>query len=387
MNPQHSKAASAMSGHPGPLIEVIYAPLVGGSEMLAFTLAQYWRSRGVPVRICCLYETRGPLTELFERAGIPYDLMDFGDKSMSLRWLVLARYFRRWRPRAIHAHHIGSLINVLPPARLVGCHDIVYTEHSSQDIVRAPWIRHAAPWMARFVTKITCVSDTLRKFLQEFGIPEDKMTTIYNGVDLARFHPPAPAEASPAAAAAGMRIGAVGRLVEEKDYPNLLRALALLKQRGFKFEAQIVGDGPLEAMLKRLAQELDVADVVSFAGGRADIPEFLRSLDVYVLSSQREGLPIALLEAMASGLPIVATRVDAVPEALRHEVNGLLVPKADTEALAQALQRLLEDAALRRQLGMHALRDARALFSLTQVTEAYAYYLGISTVPSLDSVA
>src|SRR3954471_2864206 len=110
-----------MTMHRNTVVEVIYAPLVGGSETLALALCKQWKAQGVAVRICCLYEKQGPLVARFEEAGIPYDLLDIGGKSLPRRWLRIAYYFWKVKPRVIHAHHLGTLVNVLPPAYMTGC--------------------------------------------------------------------------------------------------------------------------------------------------------------------------------------------------------------------------------------------------------------------------
>ena len=361
--------------HRNVVIEVIYAPLAGGSETLALALCKQWQAQGVAVRICCLYEKQGALVALFEEAGIAYDLLDIGGKSMLRRWFRIARYFWKIKPRVIHVHHLGNLVNVLIPAYITGCTYVVYTEHSSLEISQTEWMRQAVPLVARLVRKVTCVSNTLVKFFaKELGVPGNKLVAIYNGVDTKKFRPPAVSDKM----RSKVRIGAVGRLVEEKDYPTLLHALSLLKARGLLFEAEIIGEGPLASDLHNLARELQITDVLLFRGNRQDIPELLRELDIYVLSSQSEGMPIAVLEAMATGLPVVATNVDAVPEIVRHNVNGILVEKGDRFALADAIQRLISDPVLRQRLGSLALQDVGAAFSIKNTTQVYAEYLGIA---------
>lgn len=356
------------------IIEVIYAPLIGGSETLAFTLCKQWKADGIDTRICCLYEKQGALTAQFEAAGIPYDLMDVGELGLFRRWVRLTVYFLRYRPSAIHAHHLGTLITALIPAYLSGCWNVVYTEHSSYLIAETGWMRRAVLIASRFVRKITCVSNKMVEYFnKELRVPARKLVTVYNGVDTETFRP-----ASDDKARGVVTIGAVGRAVEEKDYPLFLRALAILKDRGVAFSACIAGDGPLRSDLERLARELGLGQTLTFLGRRADIPKVLRSLDIYALSSKNEGMPIAILEAMATGLAVVSTAVDAVPEVIVHEANGLLVPVGDAAGFADALERLISNPALRARLGNAALHDVRALFSIQSTKELYAEYLGIT---------
>ncbi len=358
------------------IVEVIYAPLVGGSETLAFTLCKHWKTQGIATRICCLYERSGALLPLFEDAGIPYDLMDVGKKPMWRRWALLTRYLWRVRPRAIHVHHLGSLVNVLVPALITGCWNIVYTEHSMLMIARTAWMKRAIPILSRCVSKVTCVSNKLVDFFgRELGVPSKKLVTVYNGVDTGQFYPRTPMNY----AIAGVpRIAAVGRLVDEKDYPMFLASLALLARRGVRFQALIVGDGPLSQPLQAQVQALGLENFVQFLGRREDVADILRTVDIYALPSKSEGMPLAVLEAMATALPIVATALEAMPEILTHEVNGLLVEPGNAEKFAAALARLIEDATLRQRLGTAALADVRALFSIQNATQLYAEYLGIT---------
>lgn len=353
----------------GGIIEIIHAPQVGGAEMLALMLGEAWHRQGRSVRICCLYGRGGPLERTIVNKGIPCDLLDIESQAFPARWLSLFNYFRRHRPRAVHVHHMGLLINVLPAAYLSGCKNVVVTEHSMLYLLRHPRLRRLLPLLASGVAKVVCVSERLRDFLIGQRVSPAKATTIYNGIDTVKFSP------KDGARSGILTIGSVGRLVEEKDYENLLHALALLKGNGLRFESYIVGEGPLSGELRELKEKLDLSAHVHFLGGREDIPELLRSFDIYVLSSKSEGLPIALLEAMAIGLPIVATDVGGVGEVIRHDGNGLLVESGDPRALAEAIERLAGDRVLRARLGEAALSDARARYSIAATVEQYTRVL------------
>ena len=164
----------------------------------------------------------------------------------------------------------------------------------------------------------------------------------------------------------------VGRLVKKKGFPDLLLALGLLKQRGHRFRCAIYGEGPLHAELAAMLERLDLRDEVMLPGAVAQcdlIPVFQRA-DIFALApfvtedGNRDGVPNVLVEAMACGLPVVSTAVSGIPELVAHERNGLLVAPHDPEALAGALAALLDDAALRAQLGAEARRTVVDYFDL-----------------------
>jgi glycosyltransferase involved in cell wall biosynthesis len=185
-------------------------------------------------------------------------------------------------------------------------------------------------------------------------------------------------------------VGTVGNFTAKKDQATLLRAVAALPERGREVVLVLIGLGPLEDELRALAVELGIAGRVLFPGSRDDVFALLPAFDAFVLSSRFEGLPIALLEAMATGVAPVATRVGGIPEVVTDGVDGLLVAPADPEALAGALERLLSDDALRGRLGESA-RDRALAFDLANAvrrTEAiYAVALGRPDIDTTRSRA
>lgn len=162
-------------------------------------------------------------------------------------------------------------------------------------------------------------------------------------------------------------MGLVARLDHwGKGHREFFTALAALPD-GYPVEALIIGGGRREAEMRRLAAELGLAGRVHFLGQRDDVPDLLSALDLFVLPSHSEGVSLALLEAMAAGLPVIATAVGGLPEVVTDGDNGLLVPPEDPEALATALERLLEDPALAQRLGANARRHVEENFSLERL--------------------
>lgn len=166
---------------------------------------------------------------------------------------------------------------------------------------------------------------------------------------------------------------AVGRLVWIKGYDYLLAALSRLKQSGIVFRAQIIGDGPLHAPLRYSVEDLNLESEVELTGAKssAEVLQRMRSADLFVLSSHAEGISNAVLEAMAVGLPVVTTSAGGMQEAVRDEVDGYVVPVRDINAMADRIQKLLGDSALREQMGRSARSRAQAEFSLSRQVEVF----------------
>ncbi len=174
-------------------------------------------------------------------------------------------------------------------------------------------------------------------------------------------------------------IGTVGNFTAKKDHATLLRALAQVDEKIPSVRLVLVGSGPLEAELRRLVTSLGLDATVVFAGSRGDVPELLPAFDVFALSSRFEGLPIALLEAMATGLPCVATTVGGIPEVVTDGHDGLLVEPADPVRLAVALSSLLGDPDRREELGGNAARragDFEVSGAVRQIERVYDEALG-----------
>jgi glycosyltransferase involved in cell wall biosynthesis len=191
-----------------------------------------------------------------------------------------------------------------------------------------------------------------------------------------------------------LRIVCVASLEEVKGHRFVIEACRLLQERGVRFTCQLVGDGPLRARLERQASEAGIASHVHFLGGqpRPVVARLLAESDVAVLGShptpegRREGIPVALMEAMAAGLPVVATAISGIPELVVTGVTGVLVPSGDATALAGGLQRLAEDPDLRRRMGRAGRARVLSEFDLRTNTEVLVrLFLGDRTEPRAAS--
>lgn len=295
---------------------------------------------------------------------------------------ALYRLCRRLKPAIVHTRNMSGL-DALLPARLAGVAHCLHGEHgwNMQDLEGRHWRpmilrRLHAPLIEHYVT----VSRDLQRYLMErAGVGRERITQIYNGVDTLRFQPdPAkPRDWLPPdfRDASLTLIGTVGRIQPVKDQATLLEAFARLLSRQpalrRKLRLLVVGDGPLLGELKALAARLQIAELTCFTGARDDVAQVLRALDVYVLPSLNEGISNTILEALASGLPVVATGVGGNPELVDDGTCGRLFTPRDVNTLSQLLLQYTLDVPLREAHSRAARRIALERFSLDAMVAHY----------------
>jgi glycosyltransferase involved in cell wall biosynthesis len=274
------------------------------------------------------------------------------------------------RPSVIHARNWGAWPDVAV-ARLLTrpIVPLIFSFHGLSEPGPMPLRRRVAfRLLAQITTRVFTVCEAAKQFLvARTGLPPQRIQVIPNGIDTTQF---APAARVPVGGR--LVIGTVGSLTPMKNQAILLRAVSRLVAGQANVEVRVAGDGPRRGSLATLAAELGLANRVQFLGHVADIAAFLRSLDVFALPSDSEAHPNALLEAMACGLPCVATRVGGVPEILNGGAAGLLVDAGDERALATALAGLLADPGRRTALGQAAHAHVCRWYSLDRMIDAYA---------------
>jgi len=211
-------------------------------------------------------------------------------------------------------------------------------------------------FLRRF-SAIVAVSDAIAREVRQAGVAPTKITTIDNGIDLTPYLLGSATLWPEIRERGDLLIGTAGRLVSQKGIGYFLRSAKEVLRVFPNAAFIIVGDGPDRAELERLATELSISDKVVFAGRRTDMPDVYASLDIFVLASLDEGMPMAILEAMAAGCPVIATQVGAVPKLIESGQTGATVPPANVEALSQAMLTMIHRPEMRRELA----RNARAL--------------------------
>lgn len=352
------------------LTEVLFSFQLGGSERLGADIARHMSGRGIHTTVCSTHGGSGPIAESLEASGIECEPLRRGPLGRIGRPLRLLRHLRRHRTNVLHVHHFNMLSVVHDVARLAGVDRIVVTEHSDYQVRKDERTVRMTASLGKKVDLITAVHQDLADYLTEvIGKPAEPIRVIPNAVDTERFSPDG-ARADVSREPGSFVVGLVGRLHPDKDPMNLLEALAEWPRDSTPtLHAWIVGEGELRAAMGDFVATHGLADRVRFLGARNDVPELLRTIDAYVLSSRTEGLPMALLEAMSSGLPVVATRVGGIPAALGDA--GVLVPPEDPEALGAALDRLRTDSEWRRLLGRRARRRAQEEFDASAMHRRY----------------
>ena len=344
-----------------------------GAEMLLLDLM---RTRHPQLRyeIACLIRG-GPLQPEFEHIGVPVTV--FGRRAKLDPVLVwrLARWLKRKRASIVHTHLFTADTYGRLAARLAGVPVVYSTAHNIVNPWKGALHKGIDRTFARLSTGVIGCSDEVAQALRDRdGIAPDRVLTISNGIELAKF-----SEIS----GAGVRtefglpedrklIGVVGRLHPQKGHEDLLQALAGMEAaRSGRLACLVIGTGELDQTLRAKVTALGLDGCVIFTGMRTDVPRLIAAVDAIVMPSRWEGLPIALLESMASAKPVLCTRVGGIPDVVRDGENGLLVEAGDVQALRARLTWLLEHPSEGTALGIQARDTVLGRFDVRRTAAAY----------------
>jgi glycosyltransferase involved in cell wall biosynthesis len=343
----------------------------GGTERLVVELTSRLNAE-IPMAVCCLDEAGSWASEL-EQKGIHVYSLGRAPGFRPGLGRALAAVVDRHRATSIHAHHYspfvyGCLARLWRPTLKV-----VFTEHGRLSDTPPSARRRIANWvLARFPERVFTVSADLKLHLVAEGFDAQAIDVIYNGIDVG----PEPDAAARARAREMLNvsddtlvIGTIARLDPVKDLGTLIKAVAQLPD-SVRASLVVLGDGPERLGLEQTARELSMRAPVCFLGRRDDARNWLAGCDVYVNSSVSEGISLTILEAMAAGLPIIATRVGGTPEVI-DDSCGRLIPSRDVGALTAALLSLSEKPALRLALGKAARARVEARFTLDRMVREY----------------
>jgi sugar transferase (PEP-CTERM/EpsH1 system associated) len=349
-----------------PILYFITELSTGGAQNALLRLLKGLdRDRFSPA-VACLYNGDGAVAQEIRALGIDVFDARMRRKADLLALLRLYRHIRRTRPTILHTSLFHANLPGRILGRLAGVPSVICSERTMA--MESEWRYRVNRWTIGLVDFVIVVSANVRDFcISHIGLPADKLVVIYNGIDLPpeRLAPQAKARAELSLPLDAPIVGAVSRLDPVKGVDVLLRAIALVEDT----HLAVVGDGPERVPLAALADDLGISDRVHWTGHRRDALHLLSAFDIFVQPSLHEGLPNAVLEAMAASLPVVATAVGGTPEVVVDEVTGLLVPPRDPQALARSVRALLHNSDLRRKMGRAGRERVAQHFSLKQMVE------------------
>lgn len=372
-----------------PLDRVIHlSKMTGaaGSEGHLLALLPGLRARGVDARLWMLVEPGNPVQDYVDRAealGVPVERVIIRRHFDPGLWRWLAVRLRDARPDLVHTHLIHADLYGIPAARWAGVRGVVSSRHNDDRFRRWLPVRVLSRWLWRQADAGIAISEAIRRFAIAYeGVSPQKIHTIHYGLDPASVHAPPDARTRlrqelglPADAPL---VGSVCRLIEQKGLDNALDGFAQVAAEFPAAHYAIAGDGPLRGALEAQAARLGVADRVHFLGWRADAPAIFAALDVLLAPSRWEGFGLVFLEAMALGVPVISTRVSAIPEVIADGETGWLVPPDDPAAIAGALRAALADPDERCRRGEAGRARLESQFTVDAMVErTLAVYRGV----------
>jgi L-malate glycosyltransferase len=355
------------------VLQVVLSLSPGGTERLVIELSRRLRGQH-GMSVCCLDEPgawAGELTSesisvtaLRRRPGFAPEI---GRR--------IADVARQEGATILHCHHYSPFIYGMIARWWHPAH-VIFTEHGRlHDGPPSPKRKLANRLFARMPAEVYAVSEDLRRHMIAEGFPGNRIRVVYNGIEIRRS--PTEDDRRRARLALGLVpsdlvVGAVGRLDPVKDLPTLLSAFLRTVSELPNARLLLIGDGPERDHLQQLIDRDSLRDCVRLTGYRSDVRDLLPALDVYVNTSVFEGVSLTVLEAMASALPVVATRVGGTPEVVVDGMSGVLVEPRDPESVHAAVAALLRNGSRRRALGMAARVRVQSAFSIERMVEEYA---------------
>lgn len=353
------------------ILQVIPYFCFGGAEVMCENLTYALKNLGHEVVVASLYGERTPVSRRMEKAGVRILYLD---KKLGLDVSMipkLTRLMKQEKPDVVHTH-LDVIKYAAAAAKLAGVGTCVHTVHSVAD-------REAEGRIQKIINKTyfrlgwsvpVALSPEVQASIAEFyGISRQNIPVVYNGIDLSKCIPK-----DSYAVDDTVTLLHVGRFDVPKNHAGLLKAFQKLHAAHPRCRLHLVGDGDLRGDMEKLAEELGISEWVRFFGVQADVHPYLHDADIFVLPSIYEGNPMTIIEAMGTGLPIVATAVGGIPDMLQNGVNALLVP-CETDAVCEACEALLDDEGLRMRLGQQAKLDSprfSSAYMAARYCECYA---------------
>lgn len=352
--------------------------MFGGENVLISLAKEMQSSQFIPI-IGVLRNTKNPHTEIADEASrdkIDYVIFPCNGRLDLKTIFQIREYIKSHKIKIIHSHDFksdfyGFFAALLTPIPIIAtCHNWIAANS------KASFYNYVDQLLLRYFDFTVAVSPSVKNILLDKGVSHEKIAIISNGVFLENFHGNNSVKTIDLRLEFGIPpdcpiVGTVGRLSPEKGYTFFLRAANEVLKDLKDVYFLIVGDGPQRQELINLSSSLGIERNVIFAGIRTDIARIYSLLDIFVISSVMEGLPMVLLEALASHKSVVATNVGAIPQVIEHEVNGLLVEPGNIEALVKAIRSLLENKCQAENLAQRGYEKVSRFFSARVMADKY----------------
>ncbi len=372
-------------GQPPLVVHVIYRLAVGGLENGLVNLINRMPAERYRHAIVCI-DDYTDFRKRIRRDDVKVYALHKRPGTDLGAYVRFWKLLRRLRPAIVHTRNLGAL-EFQFPAWLAGVRHRVQGEHGRDtgDLHgtnrKYLWFRKC---MRPLVSHYVALSQDLATWLETYaGVPPQKISQIYNGVDTERFTPskhrqPLPVEHF--VPEDGVVIGTIGRMQPEKDQLTLVRAFITLldtvKNGRERLRLVLIGDGPLREQAQMLLREARAEDLTWLPGTRSDAPKIMQALDIFVLPSLIEGVSNTILEAMATGLPVVATAVGGNPELVSQDETGVTVPAMDVTAMSRAIRAYIEAPELRKAHGKAGRARVENMFSMASMVDGYLEVYG-----------
>jgi sugar transferase (PEP-CTERM/EpsH1 system associated) len=378
-------------GRKKTIVHVVHSLDVGGLENGLVNLLNQLDCDRFKHVVCCLARA-GRFAERIQSSNVEVVELNIPTTGFRLPWLRLAKHFRALGADVVHTRGWPT-IDATFAAKFAGISHIIHGEHGREysDPNGTNWKRNQIRQVVgKLVDRYVIVCKFFREWLsQSCRIQENKIVYIPNGVDTRSFHPldinrctndenetfgvqQRRLRQKLGLPSHVLLVGTVGRLDPVKDIPTVMNAFKNIRPIAPAAKLVVVGDGPMRARLVDLAQSIGLDTSVIWLGERRDIPDILRCLDVFVQASIFEGMSNTILEAMSSGLPIIATATGGNPELVEAGTNGALISVADVEGLSECLRRYVVDEALRKDHGAASRKRVSTEFDLSLMVARYS---------------
>ncbi len=343
----------------------------GGAEGQLVHLALGLRGSAYEPVVACLSEVAEPHASTLRSGGVPVEIFSRRRHRDPGRVVALARFLRDRRAEMVHSFLVGANVYAYAASRLARVRRLVVSSRTTMRIPSTPaFMLHS--WIFRNASAVVANAFAVRDFTASYyGVPASRIRVVPNGVDLSAYNgAPAGAQAvrrDLGVAADAVLIGTLGRISPEKNLELFVETAAALAREAPGLRFAVIGDGPHRRAVEESVRGAALADRLVLTGARSDVPQVLAALDIFVMTSDTEGLPNAVMEAMAAGLPVVATRVGGTPELVVEGETGRLVPPGRSAPLLEALRDLVADRAMRRRMGEAGRARIAAEFTLQRM--------------------